>query len=288
MIYLVLSILFSSLIFLIFKSFTKFKIDTFPAIVINYTVAAIFGFLISQQSYPIQKINENDWFFYALILGVCFIGIFYLMAITSQKIGASVASVSNKMAVIIPVFFGVYLYEDQLNELKIVGIILALVGLYFATKKEKLLMGKNYWLLPISLFLLSGFLDSLVKYVQHFYLGSTAKNIELFTPTLFSAAAILGIVILLFQWKRSIRINLPTLLGGLILGIINYYSIFFIIKALSYKEMESSVIFPINNVGVVALTSVVSYLLFKEKLTKVNQLGIFICLLSIALIAYSI
>lgn len=287
MIYLALSIFFSSLIFLIFKSYSRYKIDTFPAIVINYIVAAIFGYAISKDSIPLQRISENEWFIYAIALGVCFIGIFYLMALTSQKIGAATASVSNKMAVIIPIFFGVYLYNDELNTIKIIGITLALIGLYLATKKDKLRIEKYYWFLPILLFLSSGFLDSFVKYVQHFYLGSSAKKVELFTPTLFSSAALVGVVLLLFQWNRIKRIHYHTLLGGLILGIVNYYSIYFIIKALAYKNIESLVIFPINNMGVVAFTTIASYFIFKERLSKLNQLGILICLFSIILIALS-
>ncbi|MDG1658691.1 MAG: EamA/RhaT family transporter, partial [Crocinitomicaceae bacterium] len=43
MIALLLSVLSSSLIFVIFKLFARFKIDTFQAIVVNYFMAFIIG-----------------------------------------------------------------------------------------------------------------------------------------------------------------------------------------------------------------------------------------------------
>jgi uncharacterized membrane protein len=49
---------------------------------------------------------------------------------------------------------------------------------------------------------------------------------------------------------------------------------------------NSSAIIPINNMGIVLFSTVAGYLMFKEKLTKLNWLGIVISIAAIALIAY--
>lgn len=287
MIYLLLSILFASLIFVIFRSYSNYSVDTFTAIVINYTVAAIIGFIVPSEPIESSTIISASWIYNAIILGCSFIGVFYLMGITAQRLGPSVASVANKMSVIIPVLFAFILYDDSLNTYKVIGIILALFGLFFATKKEKAINVKRQWLLPVSLFIVSGLLDFFVKHTQHVHF--TAKNnATFFIPTLFAVAAALGWIILLFNSTKLKTLSVSTLVGGIILGGINYLSIVFIFKALAHDNMESSVVFPINNMGVVLFTSLFSFVIFKERLSKLNLVGLVICFIAIALIAWGI
>ena len=287
MIYLLLSILFASFIFVIFRSFSNYSVNTFTAIVINYTVAAIIGFIVPNETIEVSKIVSAGWISNALILGGSFIASFYLMAITAQRLGASVASVANKMSVIIPVFFAFWLYNDSINVYKILGIILALIGLYWATKKEKVVDVSRQWLLPVSLFIFSGLLDTYVKHTQHLHLTEDS-NSTYFIPTLFTAAAAIGWIISLFQFQKLRKISVSTIIGGVVLGGVNYLSIIFIFKALAHDNMESSVVFPINNMGVVLFTSLFSIAFFKERLTKMNFVGLFVCLVAIALIAWGI
>jgi uncharacterized membrane protein len=50
--------------------------------------------------------------------------------------------------------------------------------------------------------------------------------------------------------------------------------------------MESSAIIPVNNMGIVLFSSIMAWLLFREKLSVINWLGIFLSLGAIALIAF--
>ena len=127
MIYLILSILCSAAIFIIFKSFERFKVNTFTAIVVNYFIAGVTGFATLGEAPSFEKVTTSPWFINSLILGVVFISLFNIMAITAQKLGASVASIANKMALIIPVSFAIIYYNDVVNATKIAGIILALI-----------------------------------------------------------------------------------------------------------------------------------------------------------------
>ena len=136
MIYLFLSILFSTGLFVIFKYFGIFKIDTLKAIVVNYIVAFILGFLSSEKTILISEIPDQPWFYGALFLGAMFVSIFFVMAMTAQKNGISVASISGKMSVVIPIFFGILLYDESVNFLKIAGIVIALIAVYLASIKE--------------------------------------------------------------------------------------------------------------------------------------------------------
>ena len=71
------------------------------------------------------------------------------------------------------------------------------------------------------------------------------------------------------------------------LGIPNYYSIVYLLKALKTEGLESSTLFTLNNVGVVILSTIFGLILFKEKLILKNWIGIIIAVISIFLVASS-
>lgn len=287
MIYLLLSILCSTLIFIVFRTYSRYKIDNHSAIVVNYLTAGILGFIINGKSISTTEIIEAPWLINGLILGTLFILIFNVMALTTQKLGASVSSIASKMALVIPVIFAVIHYGDALNFLKIGGVIFALAGIYLSTvkpKKVKQAKDKSLYLLPLALFLGSGFLDTFIKYTQNYHLRANGADDKIFTSTIFLTAFSVGFIYVLFK-KRSAFLQGKNLIGGFILGVINYGSIYFLIQALSLENWESSVVFPINNMGIVLLTTLSSILLFSEKLSRINKIGVFVSLLAILFIS---
>jgi uncharacterized membrane protein len=70
------------------------------------------------------------------------------------------------------------------------------------------------------------------------------------------------------------------------LGVFNYYSIYYLLKALRSDSLNSSTIFTINNVAIVMLTTLVGILFFKEKLIHKNWIGIGLAIISIILVAF--
>jgi drug/metabolite transporter (DMT)-like permease len=286
--FLILSILCSTVIFIIFKCFGIFKIDTLQALVVNYITASIFGFLNYNEPISVTEITNSEWFYGAIILGVLFISIFNVMALTAQKNGLSVASVASKMSVIIPVIFGLFVYNETLNVQKGAGILLALVAVFLASVKAK--DQKNFKLknltLPIILFLGSGVIDTSISYVETTYLGD--NGIPVFSATIFVFAALTGIILLVYKSiNKNITLSYKPVLGGVILGIVNYYSIYTVLKALNAENFESSTIFTVNNVAIVMLSTLVGLLLFKEKLLIKNWIGIGIAIISIVLVTFA-
>ena len=194
MIYLILSILSSTGIFVLFKLFNKYNINTLQAIVVNYITACICGSVLYDGSINISEIVNSNWFYGAIGLGFLFIAIFNVMALTAQKNGLSVASVASKMSVIIPVLFGIYVYNESIGLYKIIGIILALIAVYLTSLKQKddVVLTRSI-LLPILLFFGSGIIDTFINYF------APDDKIPLFSATIFAIAAIIGFVILSFK-----------------------------------------------------------------------------------------
>jgi uncharacterized membrane protein len=69
------------------------------------------------------------------------------------------------------------------------------------------------------------------------------------------------------------------------LGIFNYFSIYFLLRALQNDFINSSSIFTINNVAIVLLSTIFGILFFKETLSKKNWFGIGLAVISIILVA---
>ena len=84
------------------------------------------------------------------------------------------------------------------------------------------------------------------------------------------------------RFKKSF--SLKSIPLGATLGIINYASIYFLLKALRINGLESSSLFTINNVAIVAVSTLIGLLIFKEKISNKNWIGICLALISIVLV----
>ena len=288
MIFLLLSILFSAGILVVFKLFEKYQVNTFVAIVINYFVAFLVGAsLFGSQWHPIS-LEENSWMPYALLIGILFISLFLLMGKSAQQNGIGITSVVVKMSLAIPVVFAIYLYQESINTLKIIGVIAAIVVVLLITyqKKttEKSKKSAIKILFLIILFIGSGLLDTLINYVEK-------TQLSLLTPALFSAisfgiAGLLGAVVLVFQLQKGLKIKRIDLFGGIFLGIPNYFSIYFLIMAIRHP-LDDSITYALNNVGIVLLSFTLGLLFFQEKITKLKLVGVVIAIFAIISLSFS-
>lgn len=287
MIYLLLSIVASTLLFIIFKLFNVYKINTFQAIVANYAVACIYGLMSYDSDINTNDIVNSEWFYGAIGLGFIFISVFNLMALTAQKNGLSVASVASKMSVIIPIIFGVYVYNESAGFQKIIGIVLALVAVYLSSVKSKTTINfKKNLALPLLVFIGSGIIDTSIKYIETKYVPE--NGIPIFSATIFSFAFTIGIIMVVIKVVRGkFQFDPKSIIGGIGLGIVNYYSIFFLLKALNTEGNESSTLFTINNVGIVMLSTLVGLLVFKEHISRKNWIGIGLAIVSIILVTFA-
>ncbi len=280
MIYLLLSVLSSTAIFVLFKLFNKYNVDTLQAIVFNYITACSCGVVLYNKPINIDSFISENWFYAALGLGFLFISIFNVMALTAQKNGLSVASVASKMSVIIPILFSIIVYNEIISFKKIIGIILALLAVYLTSIKPKsnVVLTKAIYL-PIILFLGSGVIDTSVN---HF---APEGNLPLFLSIIFACAGVIGLVsVSVKATKTKQKFNPKNIPFGIALGIVNYSSMYFLLKALRVDGYESSAIFTINNVAIVAVSCLTGLLLFKEVISSKNWIGIGLALISIILV----
>ena len=284
-IFLLLSIAFSTFINLIFRWFKDFNVNKFQAIIVNYVVCFIIGFSLSTHQDIMSYVHEQ-WFIYCILLGFLFIAIFFSMALTTEKLGISVTAVSGKMSVVIPILFAYFFAKEDITLLFVIGLILSILSIYFITVKKELHIDKRYLILPVIVFLGGGMIDTSLKVLQQAY----SQDIPLSTISysIFLGAFIAGTSIYLVKEKANFSSwEWKSVKAGVALGVPNYFSIFFLLSAIEGFSVKSAFVFGVNNVGVVLVSTLLSVLIFKEKLEPKNQWGLLLAVLSIAIISYA-
>jgi len=262
--------------------FEKYKVDNLQGLIVNYLTAAICSYFFLEQDFSINYILRSDWIYHAIIIGVLFIVVFNFYAYGTQKVGISVATVANKMSLIIPVCAALILYPEKeaFTILKGLAFLLALVGIYLsATKGGKLTFDKKYLWIIFLVFAGQGISDSIFNdFAQRF----PNEGGYLFFMTLFFFASISGILILSVKSIKSKNsLQLKSLFWGIVFGIPNFFSLVFFLKALNDPELASSIVFPLVSMGVIVSSSIIGMVLFKEKLSRNNWIGIFLSICAI-------
>lgn len=284
MVYIALSVIQSVLIFITFKLFDRYRIDTLQAIVVNYLVATVMGFLLSTTDWTLPGLPGFKWFSTSLVLGIMFIGTFFFFAMAAQKVGVAVTSVASKMSLVIPVIISMIVWDESLSWVRAAGILLAVLSFYLVFRTNT----PNHWnsrlfYLPILVFIGNGLVDTTMKFADHYYIGN---DLVLFLSMVFATSFFLGMCILAYRAaNRRVVIELKNFPAGMFLGLINFGSTFYMLKAISV--FESSVVFPVTNAAIVGLSGIAGYFGFREKLTWINISGIGLAIVSILIIAYN-
>jgi len=281
MISLLLAIISSSLIFVIFKLFPRFKVDTFQAIVFNYITALSCGLILYGHEWKEQALVQGDWPLFVILCGVLFISLFLLMGLSAQRNGVAMTSTAVKMSMAVSMLIMIFAYNEAVGWLKIIGILFAFLGVYLVSggKEQQKEEKGAHWMLLV-LFVGSGMLDFVLNYVQKFEMG-------VLTPSLFSAfgfgvAGAIGILLLAVELIRKKRVfHVRNIVAGIILGVPNYFSIYLLIMAYRDTGWSDSVVLAITNVSIVVLSAIVGFIIFKEGYNRRKLIGLFLALIAI-------
>lgn len=284
MIYLVLAIVFSSGVFVAMRFFKRFGLDNHQALMWNYVFAAGTGFLMCDQFETIPQLIGEPWFGLSLLTGFWFIFTYLLMTTSTQSSGVTVTSLSSKLSVVLPTLAGVLLFKEKLNWQVAIGIVLALVALVLVVgvkNESSSAVRKNSWILPVLIFFGTGTGDILMKLNEQ---RNAADDMSFMIAFIYFIAMLFGVVIVAYdlisgksKWQNK------SLVGGIALGVINFFSTFCVFHAM--RCFDNVILFPVYNIGVVSLTALIGWLLFKEKLTWKNYLGLTIAIVAVVLIS---
>ncbi len=289
--YLLVSILCTTLIFIVFRFIGIYKVNTFQAIVANYWACVLLGVLF-QLPQGWEAFNHLPILFFLIgsAIGCFFVAVFFFMGKTTQNFGVSPATITARMSLVIPAIYSVIRYDEPLGMIKILGIVTALAAIVLTLfdrgqlKEEELVVSnKKLYLLPLGAFLGTGLVDSLFKTAQVSFLSAELNRP--FLIGLFGVSAVIGSAVMLLKvCLQNVQWEKKSMKWGLLLGTVNYFAIFFLLLALTKSNIGGSVLFPINSVSIVALSTLASYIIFRERLNFLNKIGFGLSILAIVLI----
>tara|TARA_B110000305_G_scaffold102546_1_gene115345 strand:- start:2589 stop:3461 length:873 start_codon:yes stop_codon:yes gene_type:complete len=290
MINLIITITTFSAMVMLFKYFDKIGVNNLTAITFNYFTAGILALFSYRVENSIIELKSNinlNLLICSLIVGVLFIMTFNLYAFTAQKIGITLSTIANKMSMIIPILIGLILFKEEVTMIKVIGIFLALGAIIFSSKedkKSKKLSQVNMLILSL-LFIGQGLADGILNWAQKNILNS--DNMNLFFTLTFLSAGLAGGLYIFYKIKTSnFKMNKKSILWGIILGIPNYLTLLYFIKSLKNDLFSSYQVFPIVNIGVIVLCTILSVILFKEKVSFYKWIGVGFGILAISLILF--
>lgn len=286
MFYLIATVLLNVIISALFKVFPKYKIEMLQAIVANYCVCVITGCVFIGYAPINVSVVHETWFPWALLMGFGFICIFNLLGYCTRIDGITTTTIANKLSLVIPAVFSVFLYGDRVGMGKVIGIALAFPAVYFTTrvKGEDNKHQNLFW--PALLFIGGGLLDTLMKFVQFHFLTSPESQ-AVYSIYCFATACTLGIVLVsVLLLLKKIEFQWRNIVAGICMGIPNYFSIYYLIRMLNSNFLQSSAAIPVLNIGIVVASALMAIFIFREKANMLWITGLVLSVIAILLIAF--
>ena len=305
MTYLLLAIFFSTSTALILKYSESNKLNRNIVTSVNYVIASIFSLVILLSvniEFSLENLNldlllpifndhentalsDQGSLLWSLIIGVV-TGILYylgfiLIQVSIKRNGVGLTGAFSKLGIFIPIVFSIVIWNEIPDSIKIVGIILTITSIFIINKPEKdKSFFQNFNLLLILVLFVVGAGDFANKIFEKY------ANIEyktLFLLILFSSALISSLFFTLRDLIiRKYKITFKDILIGLLVGIPNLFTSYFLIESFAYYD--TGVVFSIFSAGTILMITLGAVTIFKEKLSQREYFGIGVIILALTLL----
>jgi hypothetical protein len=288
MLSLIFCILSTGGVFLTFRAFEQWGVNRYYAIVINYGVASTLGWILAGGIPMMKNAYDMPWFITTSVMGIGFLFLFNLMAKCTAELGVAVSSIASKLSLVIPVVvFLIIDPNDIITSHKALALSLALASIILSSLGNKSKQrARSMWvfMLPIIIFIGSGAIDLVFAWFSGPDFIPSPEYAMAFTSIPFTVAFIMGSVIWFFQKELSKKPTKNDFFAGLLLGVVNFSSLFFLLGAYGIPGIDKSVIIPVVNIGVVLFSSLSAVVIYRDRPSKVTWLGLIIGCLSIVIL----
>ena len=286
MLYLILSVVFSVLLLVNFRAHARFQVDTRIAILLNYPVCFLTAYFHQPSAIPFHWPSTTDTFL-LMFMGVGFVITFLLSGFSTQKNGMAPTSLANNISLVIPVLINLFILKTggELTALVALGLVLSFAAIYFcspqlsATEGVKPVVG-----LLIAVFVAYGLTNTLFSYLNStltYFVGGTLPFIMML---LIGSMASSAIVLIWKSLNGTLHWNRNSVLASIPLGLPNFFSFYFFLKALDAYQNNAAVVLTVYNLSVILLSALTAYVFFKERLTAKQWIGILLGCLGIVLL----
>ena len=281
---LIIAVLCSVAVSVLLKVARKRNIAIQQAIAFNYIVALSLSWFLLKPDFKGLEFtdfiaqSENTPIF--LALGILLPSVFIIMSKAVEFAGIVRSDAAQRLSLFLPILAAFLIFHETLSQSKVVGIVLAFAGLFCLLSKPNQQSAVDFRgvLGLVGVWFGYGIIDILFKQV--------AKSGGAFPTTLFIAFSLAACIMFIYLLFKRTQWNVASVVGGIILGVLNFFNILFYIKAHQSFGSNPTLVFAGMNIGVICLGTITGALIFKEKISKVNWLGIVFSLCAIFCLYY--
>ena len=308
MVYLIIAIVFGSLFSVMLKLCQRWQIDTQQVILYNYafafliTLAPILFRLAGPAAVPVQDFVLKSNSVWACVLqGILFLAGFSIMDRCTFHCGVALTTAAARASLILPVLLSWVLLAQPAPSWIAVGLILLSMALIVLPAEDEEpedavpagMSAKTRRHLAelalLAVFVVFGLSDFTLKLAQHSVETVSAhdpvlegRQMDALTCTIFLMATIVGLIVCLVTGSfRKHKVSWRSLAAGLALGVINIGCTTCALRAL--RVLATGTFYPLYNIGIVILATLIGVLFFKEKLKWLQVAGLVLAIVAIAL-----
>lgn len=281
MLFLILSIICSVTVGVVFKVARKYTVSHTQIITWNYVFAGILCYVSFRPDLNTVKTQAPWWLFIAI--GILLPSIFLFLAASIKHMGIVKTDAAQRLSLFIPILAAWLLFKEEFSVLKISAFLIAIPALLLILTKNSE-NTKNKWGYPALVLIGFGVIDILFKQIA----ANTSLPYTTSIFVIFGIAMAIMITVVAYEiiFKKA-PLQIHNILFGGLVGVFNFGNILFYLKAHQEFSNTPSTVFAGMNMGVFIMGSLVGVLIFKEKLSKTNLIGLFLAFIAIVLIVCS-
>ncbi len=276
MIYLVLAFVSSALVSIIMRVSEKYVKNNISMLSLNYVMCiTLAGFYTGFAK--IFAETEGAGFAWGLgaFNGILYLAGFVLLQLNVEKNGVVLSATFMKLGVLVPTIVSILFFGEMPKAVQVCGFILAVAAIVLINF-EKTTTNAGFKIGLLLLLLAGGGGDAMSKVYEE--LGSVQSE-EKFLFSTFAFAFVLCVAFALYKKQRLAK---EDIFWGLFIGVPNYYSARFLLKALS--TVPAVVAYPTYSVAGILLVTAAGVFVFKEKISSRQKLAIGIILVALVLL----
>jgi len=279
--FLVFAVICSVLVSVVLKLARRQRLDIAQMVTWNYLVAASLSALLLRPSLDTLAHGHAPWGA-LLALAVILPTLFLVLGRAVAQAGIVRSDVAQRLSLLLSLLAAFVFFGEQAGPLRLAGLgvgLLAIAAITARSGDHAQAPGSWRWLLAVWF----GFalVDILLKTVA---LSGTPSMAALLVC--FSLAFVLMLALQLWRHVRGhARLAWRNLVGGALLGLLNFGNILFYVRAHQRLSDSPATVFAGMNIGVVVLGALVGMGVFGERTSAWNRVGLGLAVLAIGLIA---
>ena len=279
--FLILAICCSVSVSVLFKLTKKFNIVIPQMIAFGYVVALSLSYFLLKPDF--QGLSFTEFFVQSpakpifLTLGILLPVGFLVMSKAIEYGGIVRTDAAQRLALFLQILAAVLLFNESLSHFRMAGVVIAFVALFCLLFKPASAVENAFKATSAlaGVWLIWGSTGILYKQVA--LMGGA------FPTTLFISFTLAAVIMFTILLVKRTQWTVPSFLGGLTLGCLNFGNILFYIYAHQFFKENPTIVFATMDLGVICVGALVGAWAFKERLSKTNIIGILLGMSAIVL-----